>query len=134
MKPHGHYIRYSTGCRCEPCRTAWAVYLKQYRARLRARGLSEKHGEIISVDGGDTRTLLRCLLAAGVGKHGLARATGIARHTFTLVETGQSARVRPETAEKLHRLHWTIWRGWGPLRARCTCDMPESLRREWEAA
>lgn len=134
MKSHGDYIRYSTGCRCETCRDAWRVHRKAYRARLRARGLSEKRGDTIMVDAKPSRAFLTCMLRAGITKHGLSRATGINRHNFTFIQRGDTERVRLQTKEAIERVHWLLWRNYAPLRNLCRCDVPNDVLQRWAAA
>ena len=44
---HGDYGTYSNhGCRCQPCKTAWAVAMKSLRDRRRAAGVVKgEHGK-----------------------------------------------------------------------------------------
>lgn len=36
ISQHGNYVRYSSGCRCDPCKAAWAAYQRERVQKRRA--------------------------------------------------------------------------------------------------
>jgi transcriptional regulator with XRE-family HTH domain len=126
-REHGDYILYSNGCRCHPCRVAWAEYRKNYRRRLRARGMSDKRGGRVTVDATNARRLALCLLSFGVSRRRLARAMNCDKGTVQFLEKGQSKHVRPETEEALESLHHGLWRSHPRFRVGCDCAVPQGV-------
>jgi hypothetical protein len=135
MKPHGDYVRYSTGCRCGACREAWRRHRKLYRKKLRSMGLSDKRGDTMRVDAAKARRNVVCLLSFGVSRRRLAAAMAVNRSAVQFIERGKSKRVKRETEAAVEQLHWKLWLGHGGFRSHCRCEeMPEWVRTSWEAA
>ncbi len=127
MRTHGDYVLYSNGCRCEPCRVAWAEHRRDYRRRLRDRGMSDKRGGRITVDAARTRRLALCLLSFGVSRRRLALAMDRDKGTVQFLERGQTKHVHPETQAALEELHHGLWRAHPRFRVRCACEVPREV-------
>lgn len=92
---HGHHSTYSRqACRCEPCRTAHAVYS---RKRLQAK----RAGEPYTRDASKARRHLRMLLAAGFRMVELERAMGISNPRVKTILEDPDARIYASTEAKV---------------------------------
>lgn len=90
-KPHGHYLRYWTGCRCGDCKAAKSDYDK---GRRDARRRGETNGIIRAAR---TKEHLFALEAEGVTVRAIATASGISRIRISSIRTGAQTTVREAT-------------------------------------
>lgn len=93
--PHGTRVRYTAGCRCEPCRGANNAY-ERMRAKLRRAG----EGNPLVSAARVRRHLLR-LSAAGVGRRTVVDIAGVPSSTLSAVRSGVKTKLRRATAERI---------------------------------
>lgn len=92
---HGTRMRYATGCRCVPCRSAHARYQSFSRARVK-RG----DGNPV-VDASKARAHLIELSQKGVGYKQAADFAGVARSAVQRIYSGVQPRARRETVRAI---------------------------------
>lgn len=95
---HGTVIRHRHGCRCLPCRAAWANYCRATRARVKA-GTAD-----FQVSAEFARKHLNYLSAHGLGLRAIEECTGISREHLQDIKHGRT-RIRQSTEERIMRIH-----------------------------
>lgn len=107
VRPHGTRARYvfgptgndwHNGCRCFECSAAAVLYEKR-RQRARARG------EVAYIDATETREHLQFLRANGIGRRGVAAASGVSPSAASKIASGKVRRIRPATADRILAVH-----------------------------
>lgn len=86
------------GCRCPDCSAAAVTYEKR-RQRARARG------EVAYVDATEAREHLLFLRANGIGRRGVAAASGLSPSQVSKIARGAVAKIRPATADRILAVH-----------------------------
>lgn len=94
---HGTVLRHRHGCRCRPCRAAWANYCKGARRRVR----KSTADFVVSPDLAIKH--LNELTKSGVGLRAVARVTGISREHLQDIRNGRR-RIRQSTEQRILRL------------------------------
>ncbi len=106
-RAHGTRARYvfgatgsdwRNGCRCPDCSAAAVTYEKR-RQRARARG------EVAYVDAAEAREHLLFLRASGLGRRGVAAASGLSPSQVSKIARGTVKRIRPATADRILAVH-----------------------------
>ena len=93
--PHGVRARYTSGCRCEPCRAANTAY-QASRARAKVYGRTNRLVPIAPV-----LRHLRALRRAGLGRRTIAEASKVAESVIGRILDGSKLHVRETTAKRL---------------------------------
>lgn len=87
---HGSMAGYRRGCRCEACRAANRVYMRNYRGGLNPVMYANP-----------PTTHVRALLKSGWTQTDLSRASGISCRTISNISNSRVKRVRSKTAHAL---------------------------------
>lgn len=90
LNRHGSTAAYQSGCRCEECRAANRVYMRNYRGGL---------NPVMYAD--PPTTHVRALLKSGWTQTDLSRASGISCRTISTVSNNRVKRVFATTANAL---------------------------------
>lgn len=93
--PHGVRARYTSGCRCDPCRAANTAY-QATRARAKVYGRTNRLVPIAPV-----LRHLRALRRAGLGRRTIAEASKVAESVIGRILDGTKPHVRETTAKRL---------------------------------
>lgn len=93
--PHGKRARYTSGCRCDPCRAANTVYLRAQR-RAQVYGRTNALVPVAAV-----LRHLKALRRAGLGARTIGDAAGVPGSTVRKVLDGRRSHLRETTARKL---------------------------------
>lgn len=88
---------YRRGCRCLPCRSAWAAEAKRWRRTRRP-----------DVDADEAQAHLIRLRGHGVGFRQVARLTGLSPRTVLNVRLGLQTKILASTAERILRCPSTL--------------------------
>lgn len=94
-RPHGDRLRYLAGCKCAECRAANSQYECQ---RAQARKNGDWNGIVLA---DEARAHLRKLSRAGLGRHTIAEASGIAASIIQAIRGGTKRNIRARTARRL---------------------------------
>jgi len=95
--PHGTNARYSSGCRCEPCRLARSQYLSDTKWRL-----SRGHGRSVSTE--RARRHILELSRRGMGYLAVAEAASVNHGIVWGIRQGVRKRARWATVERILRV------------------------------
>lgn len=91
--PHGTVTRYiNQGCRCDPCRTAKAVYEGN---RLRGKRVHQ------FISAAPARKHVRFLLTNGWGSKTLGERVGVSRHTILNLAAGKTRTIKVVNSNKI---------------------------------
>lgn len=103
MSHAGTHVKYSQGCRCQPCREAHRVYERnRKRQRMRPDGKGTTYQ---LVDATEVRKHLRWLATKGAGYRQLSKISGVSPSSIALIRSGKVTTVRDSTARKLLGVH-----------------------------
>jgi hypothetical protein len=99
MSRCGTPSKYSAGCRCDACREAHRVYVREWLRKKRRIQLGLQDPDIQYVDASEVRAHLQWLSTHGIGRRTVSTVTGLSQSCIQNLTTGQVAQCKPRTAE-----------------------------------